>query len=210
MTITVTKQTTYLPLLFKGIALACSLLLSSLAQPVYADNETTQADPEPSPGITIEEVSTLLDDGVYYLDAQVSYVLSEAATDALGNGVELVFAFEIEILKPSWGWWNEEFASLAQRYSIRYHALSRQYVLNNINTGEQSNFKSLEDLTFQLGNMHHVPLLDRQVVPESEALFIKTRARLEIDSLPIPLRPVAYFSSEWRLKSDWSVWPLND
>ena len=37
---------------------------------------------------------------------------------------------------------------------------------------------------------------------------VKMRTFLDIESLPAPMRPLAYISSDWQLDSDWVSWPL--
>ncbi len=38
--------------------------------------------------------------------------------------------------------------------------------------------------------------------------YLRVRASLDVDSLPAPLRPVAYTSLSWRLNSGWTVWTV--
>jgi hypothetical protein len=41
-----------------------------------------------------------------------------------------------------------------------------------------------------------------------EAYQLRLRADLEIESLPLPLQPLAYLGRGWRLTSGWTQWPL--
>ncbi|MGW8248727.1 MAG: DUF4390 domain-containing protein, partial [Acidiferrobacterales bacterium] len=55
---------------------------------------------------------------------------------------------------------------------------------------------SLVDQEFQ---MNHFP-------GKNEKYLLEMRVSLSIESLPAPLRPVAYTSLAWRLNSGWTQW----
>jgi hypothetical protein len=41
-----------------------------------------------------------------------------------------------------------------------------------------------------------------------ETYHLRMRADLDIESLPLPLQPLAYLGRGWKLTSGWSQWPL--
>ena len=43
---------------------------------------------------------------------------------------------------------------------------------------------------------------------DDETYWVYLQIRLDIESLPVSLRPVAYLSPQWRLNSDWYLCPL--
>ncbi len=92
---------------------------------------------------TIQDAKTELVDKVYRLDANLKYRFSPQALDALENGVTLILALDIEVIKPRRYMWDEEIANLEQRYEIRYLALTDQYLLNNKNSGSQFAYSTL-------------------------------------------------------------------
>jgi hypothetical protein len=59
-----------------------------------------------------------------------------------------------------------------------------------------------------VGQIEGFPLLDDQVLEPDTDYRVRIRASLDIESLPTPLRLLAYFRSAWRLTSEWSTWPL--
>ena len=66
---------------------------------------------------------------------------------------------------------------------------------------------------FGAGTGLNVPLYpasarEVHVLEPDEQYRVRLRASLERESLPTPLRLLAYFSSSWRLSSDWTTWPL--
>jgi hypothetical protein len=154
------------------------------------------------------EADTRLSGQIYLLDADIVYELSEPALAALHNGVPLTFSLEMEVLREREWIWDETVASLEQRLRLEHHALTRQYVVTNLNSGVTTTFPTLAAATAFLGEVRDFPLLDAAVLEGEGKYSVQLRVSLEIESLPAPLRPVAYLSGDWRLTSEWYQWPL--
>ncbi|HMR01865.1 MAG TPA: DUF4390 domain-containing protein [Candidatus Competibacter phosphatis] len=159
-------------------------------------------------GFDVIEASTRLGDGVYRLNAQIEYSFSEPALDALQNGVPLTIELLMEVRRRRSWVWDETVYSLVQRFRLEYHALSRQYLVHNLNSGERRNFSTrLAALRF-MGRIHEFPLLDRSLLAPDRRYEGALRAQLALDTLPTPLRLFAYLSEDWQLTSEWYTWPL--
>ncbi|WP_353569826.1 DUF4390 domain-containing protein [Candidatus Albibeggiatoa sp. nov. BB20] len=167
---------------------ALSLLFAHCA--VYAD-------------FTIQHAETHLEDGVYLLDASLDYGLTDAVVEALQNGVTLTLLLSIEIKRERWYLWDESVTELRQQYQLKYFALSKKYMLNLTNTGIQEIHTSLDSVLMSLNYLEDFPLLDAALVSDYSDYLVYLKIQLDIEALPAPLRPVAYFSSDWRLASDW-------
>ena len=157
----------------------------------------------------VEQAGTRLEEGVYRLDARISYQFSDAVREALQNGVPLTVEIQIEVYRGRWYWLNEDVAELSQFYLLQFHALSRQYLLTSLNSGAQRSFSSLYSALEVMGRMQDVPILDNKLLKPNTRYQARLRVRLDIESLPSPLRPVAYLSDEWRLVSEWYEWSLS-
>lgn len=157
---------------------------------------------------SINYAQTRLVDNLYLLDAKLHYKLPEVPLEALQNGVALTFVLTIIVERERWYMWDEQIAILKQRYQLKYHAFSKQYVLTYLNTGIQVTFSTLEAILIQLGQLEDFPLLDKHLVSENEVYWVHLQTYLDIESLPVPLRPIAYLSSQWRLSSNWYLCPL--
>lgn len=157
---------------------------------------------------TIRSVETSLVDKVYTLSAQVEYRFSDAAIEALENGVPLIVLIQIEVERERNWWLNKEIAELQQGYLLLYHALTEKYIINNLNSGAQENYDSLRAAVSALGQLEALPILDANLTSEGAHYIIRLRTYLDLEALPAPMRPVAYISSQWRLESDWYEWPL--
>jgi hypothetical protein len=152
---------------------------------------------------TIQHAETRLEDGVYLLDASLDYGLTDAVIEALQNGVTLTLLFSIEIKRERWYLWDESVTELRQKYQLKYFALSKKYMLNLTNTGIQEIHTSLDSVLMSLNHLEDFPLLDAALVSSDSDYIVYLKIQLDIEALPAPLRPVAYFSSDWRLASDW-------
>ena len=158
--------------------------------------------------IKVKNAETLLADKVYYLNADVDYQFSGAALEALQNGVPLVVVLEIEINRQRDYLWSENIASLRQRYQLTYEALTGRYVVTNLNSGADAYYPTRAAAIAALGDVDHVPLLDAGLIDDRQRYSVALHMSLDLDALPVPMRVMVYFSSDWRLSSEWYTWPL--
>lgn len=175
--------------LFSGL---CLLLLSHL---VYAE-------------FSVNYARTHLVEDVYLLDANLSYGFTEVVLEALENGVPLTLVLTILVERKRWYLWDEKIATLKQRYQLKYYAFSQQYVIKNLNTEIQDSFPSLHAALQELEHLKNFPLIDKQLIKPDQKYQVHLQTHLDIESLPVPLRPIAYLSSQWRLSSRWYLCPL--
>jgi len=176
-----------------------------LALPLVA----TPAPPEKVRAFSVTNATTTLSDGVYLLDADIAYRLSDDAIEALDNGVALTIVREIEIQHPRRFWFPKRATRIVQREQLDYRALSGLYVLTDLESAQQRNYPSRAASIAALGTITAMPLVEQRVL-DSITYHIRIRTYLDIDTLPLPLRPLAYLSSEWQLRSDWHTWPLGE
>lgn len=156
----------------------------------------------------ITHAQTNPDNNVILLDAGLRVDLADEVLDALSNGVPITILLTIEVEQLRDYVWNKSIANLEQRYVLQYHALSEQYILRNINSEEQNNFRTLVSALNTLGEIHGLPVIDRQLLKGNENYQLRLRAEIDINALPSPLRPVAWLSNDWRQGSDWFVCEL--
>ena len=100
-------------------------------------------------------------------------------------------------------------ATLSRRYRLRFHALSERYVLTDVDSGEARNFLSESSALYALGEVRELPLVAREALQPNAHYEVWVKAELDIDALPAPLKTAAYLSPQWRLLSEWTVWPFD-
>lgn len=159
-------------------------------------------------GFRILSAATHLQDRVHQLDSRIDFAFSDEAQKALQSGIPIIILLDIEVEEKRNWWWNKTVATLQQGYLLLYHALSEKYIVNNLNSGAQHDYTSLGATLSALGRVNNLPLIDSSLLDKDDEYRVKLRVRLDIESLPAPMRPLAYISSDWQLASDWYTWPL--
>ncbi len=176
------------------------LLLPAVPGNVLAEDEVASA-PFVLPTASVREV-----EGVYRLDAVARLQLTPPVRAALDNGVDLTIAWEIEIDRHNEWWLDSDVAYIVQRYRLSFHELSLQYVVTNLNTGQQRSYTGLRTALDRIGTLLGFPLVDRVLLDDGGRYNGHVRIRLMHEELPLPLRTVALFSGAWELESEWYQW----
>lgn len=165
------------------------------------------APPASGPGFHVQNAHIRLQDGVYLLDAFISFDFSGESIEAMDNGVSLTILLDIEVLRKQL-LWQKTVMERQSRFRVGVHALSKQYVVRDLDSGGTETFRSVEEMAAALGTVNDLPLFDQDFLDAGTNYRARVRARLDIEALPSPLRPLAYISPEWRLDGEWFEWSL--
>lgn len=144
----------------------------------------------------------------HVLNATINYPLTPRVIEALDNGIPIVFFQEFKLLDvtPLWGefWqWEQAIWRTKISYEMRYHALAQQYVLQDIATGKERYFPSLDGALHDLGKIQNFTLPPEHLVNTNHLIF-QLRSGIDLYALPTPMRPGAIISSKWHLTSPWT------
>lgn len=142
----------------------------------------------------------------YTLDASIDFYPNDAIINALHNGVTLNLDIDIEMFEQRNWWWDKDLAELTLHYQLRYFALSRQYILHDIQRHTRRSFQSLDSALKALGTLKGIQLLDSETLLADADHEIRVRIQTNIDNLPPQLKPMSFFSSSWHQSSDWHIW----
>jgi hypothetical protein len=113
---------------------------------------------------------------------------------------------EFEIMRPG-PFWDTTLLRRKLRRRLRYHALSDRYIVERPGNSEIEIFRSMASALRHLGRIKGLQLDFTGHLPEDSLLAV--RSRLDINALPAPLRPMALFSADWQLSSDWTRWRID-
>src|SRR5579871_3929382 len=160
------------------------------------------------PGFVIRTAYTELVNGVYYMDADVGLNLSDDAINALENGLPITVKLQIEIIKHRSWWLNSTTATLEQSYQISYHALSRRFIVINLNSGDQQSYSTYREAVTSMGQISDLPIIDAKLLEPGAHYNIRMRAVLDVTRMPGPLQLFASLFKGWNLSSDWYQWVL--
>jgi Domain of unknown function (DUF4390) len=145
-------------------------------------------------------------DSVYLLNVTMDFDLPEGAKRAIREGVALTLDLEIAVSHSRRYWFDDDVASLEQRYELLYHALSERYLVRNLNSGEQSSFANLDAALDHLRVVDDLPVLDGVLAQTDRRHDINLRASLDVRTMPDTLRFVLFWADDWRQRSEWYTW----
>ena len=154
-------------------------------------------------GIEIRSASTRLDEGVWYLSADIGYALNRDTLEALQNGISLTFQTQMELTRSRRFLPDETIAELSQDFELSWQPLSRGYLVRNKNSGAQRTHPTLFAALKDLGTLADLPLIDAALISEGEEYEIRLRAMLDRQQLPGPLRMLAFWDDGYALESAW-------
>ena len=157
---------------------------------------------------TISKASARLQDGTYLVDATIGYDLSEAALEALENGVPLTVELHLQVRREGAWVWEPDVVDSRLRTQIRFSPLLGTYQVTSIDSGATRSFASRDRAIAALGEVKDLTLVRADLLDPAETYRVEMQVSLDIESLPLPLRPRAYLSPDWNLSSEWSRWRL--
>ena len=144
----------------------------------------------------------------YLLNADINYHFSPKAMEALTNGVPLTLALSVQINRHRKYLWDRTLLNIDLLFRLRYHALADMFQIINESSGVQRSFVSLTAAIDALGTIRGMPVLPARRIKPQYTHTARIKAQLNIEALPLPLRPVAYMSPQWYLSSHWFIWSL--
>jgi len=146
---------------------------------------------------------------MYYLDAFAILEIGEEPEEALLNGVELHFLVEIAVLRTRRWWIDTPVVERRLRYKLYFYDLTRHYRVENLQTGESVNYRSLTAALRYLGQINRFALIEADKIRKSKRYTASINFSLDGTRLPGPLAARAMVASEWNLQSEVFQWSLN-
>lgn len=156
----------------------------------------------------VRQASARLQNGVFFVDADIDLEFSDEALEALENGVPLTVAVEVTMRHEDAWFWERAVAKRELSYELRFHPLAGLYTLLDLETGIEERFATRDTAVATLGEQHGIPVVQQDRLETGSDYEMALRAYLDITSLPLPLQPLAYISPGWYLSTGWSRWRL--
>lgn len=176
-----------------GNILGLLLLLSNSA---WAENEYAAV---------IKQAQVILQGNEYVLNAEIAYHLSPVAKEALLKGIPLSWEIPVIVQQPRDYLWTKKLLRLTLRYQVQYFALLNVYRVKAEHSGQSNHFSSFAAALDSIAVIRSLKLLDKSLLPPQKTFQVKLKVQFDREALPIPLRPIAYFNSQWFLSSDWTT-----
>lgn len=158
---------------------------------------------------SIKHVDIELIDSQYELNADIDYQLSTIAKEALNKGITLAWSVLIKLKREGF-FLDSTLDEITIKYQIQNHALLNLFSVSNINKGSKEMFSTLTAALNAMSKIRHLKLVDNAFIQSGSHYYLAIRVAFNREALPIPLRPLSYFDSQWALSSDWTLWPLQN
>lgn len=145
----------------------------------------------------------------YQITTRVEFELTDYLRSALQNGVTLNARVQFRLGKHKSWWFNDDTPLLTVTYQIKYHALSRHYLLTRNDTNQHWNFSTLPSSIRKLNELrkYSLPDISASLLGNGE-YYILAAADMTPSTLNLPLRFKSFFSSKYQLSSEGVLWPL--
>lgn len=159
----------------------------------------------------VKQAEPVLRDRVLHVNTRLDLSLNRRTEEALNKGIPIDVAIDIKLVRYRWWWSNIVITDVALSRRLQFHALSRQYLVSSRRGEEQTeSFGTLAQALAYLGDLSEftIPLTaKKELLPDARHLMV-LRARLDIEALPVVMRPLAYATPSWRLSTGWTEWPV--
>jgi len=149
-----------------------------------------------------------LDHGVFQLHARIDYPETPAISDALRDGVDLIFDVDARVERARRFWLNSTVVDLTMRRELAYHTVADRYVVRDPATGDQQTFATLEAALQYLGTVDAWPILVEPQLETGAQYIISVRAGIHRGHLSSSLRALLFWTDDWSRVSDWYTWSL--
>jgi Domain of unknown function (DUF4390) len=158
--------------------------------------------------VVVDSANSNVVNQMIVINADVEFSFSDDALEAIRSGVALIIDVDFRIKRRRRYLWDPSVLKLSRRYRIERHTLADRYVITDLVTNERRIHDSIEAAIQDLGRIREIPIAEEAQFDSSRDFRVGIRARLDLDSLPAPLRPIAYISPSWRMSSGWYQWTL--
>jgi hypothetical protein len=151
---------------------------------------------------------SLSEDGYILLDAEIAYQLNDTVSEALENGVPLTFETHVQMRREKAWIWEADVVEHRLRTVLRYRPLSGLYELRNLLGEEKLSFATRDAALRALGRIVAMPVVQRDTLDLEDEYLVRLDARLDVESLPLPMRPAAYLNRDWSIRGEPWEWRL--
>ncbi len=155
----------------------------------------------------VHNVIVMPENKYYKLSADIKYYLSPIAKEALYKGISLSWIVKVKIQQKG-AIWDTTLEELEMGYQIQRHALLNLYSVKNLNDGTKNMFTTLTAALASISKIRYLSIIEKSLIAADENYQIAIKVLFDREALPVPLRPMSYFNSEWALSSQWSLWQL--
>jgi len=160
---------------------------------------------------SVKNANVMLDQRLLLINARFDLPINTGIEEALSKGIPIDVVIDANMVKHRWWWRNRLITDHTLRRRIQFHALSRQYLVSGLHEHDPpESFGSLSHALIHAGTLDkfRIPLTAKKEIDTDARYLLLLRARLDIEALPMLMRPLAYATPSWRLNTGWTEWPI--
>jgi len=141
--------------------------------------------------------------------ADIEYRFPDVALRALDEGIPLTFRVKLRIdrIKP-WGW-TEVLVKDERTIQLRYEPLAKSFQVSDLGSGAALHYASLSSVLDTLSHLRGWSIPKPPALVENERREATLSFVFDVESLPLPLRLVAYLSPDWNMETPPYRWLLD-
>jgi len=160
---------------------------------------------------SVKAAEAYLNDRVLHVNARFDLPVNPRIVEALSKGIPIDVVIDVNMAKHRWWWRNRVITDHVLHRRIQFHALSRQYLVSGLRENDPSeSFGSLSQALEHAGTLDEFEIIltaKKEIEADARYLLV-LRARLDIEALPMLMRPLAYATPSWRRSTGWTEWPI--
>jgi hypothetical protein len=183
----------------RAAPLLLTALLALTLTSVRAQFEVRQAEP-------------FIRDRVLHVNSRLDLSVNPKIEEALSKGIPIDIVIEVRLVRYRWWWRNVPITDPIFTRRVQFHALSRQYLVSGGGRGDSpvESFGTLAQALAYLGDLSEltVILTEKKELRDNARHLLALRAYLDVEALPVIMRPLAYVTPSWRLNTGWTEWPV--
>jgi hypothetical protein len=156
----------------------------------------------------VESAFVSVEDGVYLLQARVTYPVNDQIRAALRDGVSLTFELEAVVERERRFWADARIAEVRLERELVYHTVSDRYVVRGARGRDIDSYPSLDAALAALGNVDRWPILVASQVGADAEHVVKVRAGVRRGRLTDALSVLLFWTDDWHRETEWYTWSL--
>lgn len=155
----------------------------------------------------VRDVDARFVDDALLITTTLDMSLSTRSEEALSKGVPLDVLIDLALVEHRRFLWDRVVTDRTLHRRIQYHALSGQYLVSSADIGadEFARFSTAQAALTYAGTLNEleIHLPKKKDIDPNLHYWLKLRVQLDIETLPSPLRPLAYVTPSWHHNTGW-------
>lgn len=156
----------------------------------------------------VRDIDVRFVDDALHITTTLDMSLSTRSEEALSKGIPLDILIDLALVEHRRFLWDRVVTDRTLHRRIQYHALSGQYLVSSADIGadEFARFPTAQAALTYAGALNEleIPLAKKKDISQNLRYWLKLRVQLDIETLPSPLRPLAYITPSWHHNTGWT------